>query len=137
MFLDKNHSASGDRKRDDSADCRGLLFEGGPLPGCVLLFHLAAADHAVFFAKQLHDRRHGFWENLSQVDLLAFEQYAFERAHEVVLDLGGEVDLDDAVGDRFAHQSWGMPELPCSTSAASVAAWICASRSMSSRGVCL
>ena len=43
MFLDKNHPASGDRKRDDSADCRGLLFEGGPLPGCVLLFHLAAA----------------------------------------------------------------------------------------------
>ena len=84
MFLDKNHLASGDRNRDDSADCRGLLFEGGPLPGCVLLFHLAAADHAVFFAKQLHDRRHGFWENLSQVDLLAFEQYAFERAHEVV-----------------------------------------------------
>ena len=107
MFLDKNHLASGDRNRDDSADCRGLLFEGGPLPGCVLLFHLAAADHAVFFAKQLHDRRHGFWENLSQVDLLAFEQYAFERAHEVVLDLGGEVDFDDAVGDRFAHHVVG------------------------------
>ena len=29
------------------------------------------------------------------------------RAHEVVLDLGGEVDFDDAVGDRFAHHVVG------------------------------
>ena len=64
---------------------------------------LCRANHAVLFAQKFDNRFDSLREYLAEVDFVAFEQYAFERTHEIVFDFGGEIDLDYTVGNRLAH----------------------------------
>ena len=67
-----------------------------------LRFTRCAGD-GVFFFEQFHDRLHRLGEDLAEVYLVALGEHFLEGAHEVVFDLGGEVDLDYAAGYGLAH----------------------------------